>query len=87
MIYLSNVHTKTAVPSAPYDITVLESVRDSMVIGWKQPKVTGGVDIQGYYINYREVVNDVPGKWREANIKSISDRAYRVSIAAECMHT
>ncbi|XP_072008235.1 myomesin-1 isoform X3 [Engystomops pustulosus] len=67
-----------AVPSAPYDITVLESVRDSMVITWKQPKVTGGVEIQGYYINYREVVNDVPGKWREANVKSISDRAYRV---------
>ncbi|XP_040287833.1 LOW QUALITY PROTEIN: myomesin-1 [Bufo bufo] len=67
-----------ATPSAPYDITVLESVRDSMVISWKQPKVSGGVDIQGYYINYREVVNGVPGKWKEGNIKSISDRAYRV---------
>ncbi|XP_073535213.1 myomesin-1 isoform X2 [Phyllobates terribilis] len=66
------------VPSAPYDITVLESVRDSMVIGWKQPKFTGGVDIQGYYINYREVVNGVPGTWKEANIKAISDRAYRI---------
>ncbi|XP_068093323.1 myomesin-1 isoform X2 [Hyperolius riggenbachi] len=65
-------------PSAPYDITVLESVRDSMVIGWKQPKITGGVEIQGYYVNFREVVDGVPGKWLEANIKAISDRAYRV---------
>nr|DBA24388.1 TPA: hypothetical protein GDO54_012054 [Pyxicephalus adspersus] len=65
-------------PSAPYDITVLESVRDSMVIGWKQPKISGGVDIKGYYVNIREVVNDIPGKWKEANIKAISDRAYRV---------
>ncbi|XP_069813833.1 myomesin-1 isoform X2 [Dendropsophus ebraccatus] len=72
------VKAAIAVPSAPYDITVLESVRDSMVIGWKQPKVTGGVDIQGYYINYREVVNGVPGRWREANVKAITDRAYRI---------
>ncbi|XP_044150699.1 myomesin-1 isoform X2 [Bufo gargarizans] len=72
------VKAAIATPSAPYDITVLESVRDSMVISWKQPKVSGGVDIQGYYINYREVVNGVPGKWKEGNVKSISDRAYRV---------
>ncbi|KAM8967470.1 myomesin-1 [Pelodytes ibericus] len=67
-----------AIPSAPYDITVLESVRDSMVIGWKQPKITGGVDIQGYYVNFREVIDGVPGKWQEGNVKAISDRAYRV---------
>ncbi|XP_063779614.1 myomesin-1 isoform X1 [Pseudophryne corroboree] len=72
------VKAAIATPSAPYDITVLESVCDSMVIGWKQPKVTGGVDIQGYYINYREVVDGVPEQWQEANVKPISDRAYRV---------
>ncbi|XP_068093324.1 myomesin-1 isoform X3 [Hyperolius riggenbachi] len=72
------VRAAIAAPSAPYDITVLESVRDSMVIGWKQPKITGGVEIQGYYVNFREVVDGVPGKWLEANIKAISDRAYRV---------
>ncbi|XP_066435702.1 myomesin-1 [Eleutherodactylus coqui] len=72
------VKAAIAVPSAPYDITVLESVQDSMVIGWKPPKISGGVEIQGYYINYREVVNGVPGRWREANVKSITDRAYRI---------
>lgn len=76
--YLCVVHVETAAPSPPYDITVLESVRDSMALGWKQPKVTGGTEITGYYVNYREVIGGVPGKWMEANIKAISERAYRV---------
>lgn len=49
-----------------------------MVLGWKQPKATGGTEITGYYVNYREVIGGVPGKWREANIKAVSERAYRV---------
>uniref|UniRef100_A0A8B9CTH8 Myomesin-1 n=1 Tax=Anser brachyrhynchus TaxID=132585 RepID=A0A8B9CTH8_9AVES len=72
-------------PSPPYDITVLESVRDSMVLGWKQPKVTGGTEITGYYVNYREVIGGVPGKWMEANIKAISERAYRIQNLKENM--
>ncbi|XP_077208781.1 myomesin-1 isoform X1 [Paroedura picta] len=67
-----------ATPSPPYDITVLESVRDSMVLGWKQPKSIGGAEITGYYVNYREVIGGKPGEWKEANIKAISERAYRV---------
>uniref|UniRef100_A0A8B9DDY7 Myomesin-1 n=1 Tax=Anser cygnoides TaxID=8845 RepID=A0A8B9DDY7_ANSCY len=74
-----------AAPSPPYDITVLESVRDSMVLGWKQPKVTGGTEITGYYVNYREVIGGVPGKWMEANIKAISERAYRIQNLKENM--
>ncbi|KAM9308545.1 myomesin-1 [Gastrophryne carolinensis] len=72
-------------PSSPYDITVLESERDSMVIGWKPPKITGGLDIQGYYVNFREVVDGVPEKWQEANIKPISDRAYKILDLKENM--
>ncbi|XP_053099304.1 myomesin-1 isoform X2 [Hemicordylus capensis] len=74
-----------APPSPPYDITVLESVRDSMVLGWKQPKTIGGVEITGYYVNYREVINGVPREWREANIKAVSERAYRVHDLKENM--
>uniref|UniRef100_A0A8C0B910 Myomesin-1 n=1 Tax=Buteo japonicus TaxID=224669 RepID=A0A8C0B910_9AVES len=74
-----------AAPSPPYDIMVLESVRDSMVLGWKQPKVTGGTEITGYYVNYREVVDGVPGKWMEANIKAISEKAYRIQNLKENM--
>lgn len=72
----------TAAPSPPYDITCLESFRDSMVLGWKQPDNSGGAEITGYYVNYREVTDGKPGPWREANIKAVSEEAYKVSGAA-----
>uniref|UniRef100_A0A8C2A358 Myomesin-1 n=1 Tax=Cyprinus carpio TaxID=7962 RepID=A0A8C2A358_CYPCA len=72
-------------PTPPYGITVLECVRDSMVLAWKQPTFIGGADITGYFIDYREVIGGVPGKWHEANIKSVSERAYRVSELKENM--
>ncbi|XP_078137423.1 myomesin-1 [Sander vitreus] len=70
-------------PAPPYGITVLECVCDSMVLAWKQPTFIGGADITGYFVDYREVTDGVPGKWHEANIKAISDRAYRVSDLKE----
>ncbi|XP_019402147.1 PREDICTED: myomesin-1 isoform X2 [Crocodylus porosus] len=79
------VKAAIASPSPPYDITVLESVRDSMVLGWKQPKVIGGAEITGYYVDYREVIDGIPGKWKEANIKPISERAYRITNLKENM--
>ncbi|XP_034285429.1 myomesin-1 isoform X4 [Pantherophis guttatus] len=79
------VKAAIAPPSPPYDITVLESVRQSMVLGWKQPKVIGGAEITGYYVNYREVIGGVPGEWKEANIKAISERAYRINDLKENM--
>ncbi|XP_076992003.1 myomesin-1 isoform X3 [Tamandua tetradactyla] len=79
------VKAAVAAPSPPYDITCLESFRDSMVLGWKQPDKTGGADITGYYVNYREVIDGVPGKWREANIKAVSDQAYKISNLKENM--
>lgn len=76
---LTSVHIATAAPSPPYDITCLESLRDSMVLGWKQPDKSGGAEITGYYVNYREVIDGVPGRWREANIKAVSEEVYKVS--------
>ncbi|KAM3860464.1 myomesin-1 [Diretmus argenteus] len=72
-----------ATPAPPYGITVLECVRDAMVLAWKQPSFIGGADITGYFVDYREIIDEVPGKWHEANIKSVSDRAYRVSDLKE----
>ena len=51
-----------------------------MVLGWKQPAFVGGSDITGYFVDYREVISGVAGQWHEANIQSVSDRAYRVSV-------
>uniref|UniRef100_G3TDM5 Myomesin-1 n=1 Tax=Loxodonta africana TaxID=9785 RepID=G3TDM5_LOXAF len=82
---LKKNHIATATPSPPYDITCLESFRDSMVLGWKQPEKTGGAEISGYYVNYREVIDGVPGKWKEANIKAVSDQAYKISNLKENM--
>ncbi|XP_045383352.1 myomesin-1 isoform X2 [Lemur catta] len=79
------VKAAIAAPSPPYGITCLESCRDSMVLGWKQPDNTGGAEITGYYVNYREVIGGVPGKWREANIKAVSDEAYKISDLKENM--
>ncbi|XP_029935773.1 M-protein, striated muscle [Myripristis murdjan] len=79
------VEVKAAIasPAPPYGITVLECVRDAMVLAWKQPTFIGGADIVGYFVDYREVVDGVPGKWHEANIKCVSERAYRVSDLKE----
>lgn len=79
------VKAAIASPTPPYGITVLECVRDSMVLAWKQPTFIGGADITGYFVDYREVIGGVPGKWHEANIKAVSDRAYRVSELKENM--
>lgn len=54
-----------------------------MVLAWKQPTFIGGADITGYFVDYREVIDGVPGKWHEANIKSVSERAYRVTDLKE----
>ncbi|KAM5304337.1 myomesin-1 isoform 2-T2 [Glossophaga mutica] len=77
------VKAAIAAPSPPYDIACLESFRDSMVLGWKQPDKSGGAEITGYYVNYREVIDGVPGRWREANIKAVSEEAYKISNLKE----
>ncbi|XP_067279215.1 myomesin-1 isoform X2 [Pseudorasbora parva] len=79
------VKAAIASPAPPFGISVLECVRDAMVLAWKQPTFIGGADITGYFVDYREVINGVPGKWHEANIKSVSERAYRVSELKENM--
>nr|XP_057915306.1 M-protein, striated muscle isoform X8 [Doryrhamphus excisus] len=77
------VKAAIATPAPPFGITVLECVRDSMVLAWKQPAFIGGADITGYFVDYRDVIDGVPGKWHEANIKAVSDRAYRVTDLKE----
>ncbi|XP_043921501.1 myomesin-1 [Protopterus annectens] len=79
------VKAAIAPPAPPYDITVLECVKDSMVLGWKQPKFQGGTDVTGYYVNFREIIGGKPGKWQEANIKPVSERAYRIQNLKENM--
>ncbi|XP_077592599.1 myomesin-1 [Stigmatopora nigra] len=79
------VEVKAAIasPAPPFGISVLECVADSMVLAWKQPTFAGGADITGYFVDYRQVVDGVPGKWHEANVRAVAERAYRVTDLKE----
>lgn len=59
---------------------MLEGVRDAMVLAWKQPASAGGAEVTGYFVDYREVTEGVAGQWHEANIRAVSERAYRVRL-------
>uniref|UniRef100_A0A4W3K9K3 Myomesin-1 n=1 Tax=Callorhinchus milii TaxID=7868 RepID=A0A4W3K9K3_CALMI len=76
---------QTVSPDPPYGITVLESVRNSMVLGWKEPKFHGGSEITGYFVDYCEVIDGICSKWHEGHIKAISERAYRIENLKENM--
>uniref|UniRef100_A0A8C4R378 Myomesin 1 n=1 Tax=Eptatretus burgeri TaxID=7764 RepID=A0A8C4R378_EPTBU len=73
------VFAALARPSAPYDLSLLASTCDSMVISWKAPKTNGGACISAYYIDYREVCNGEPGPWMEGISTCVTPCAYQVS--------
>ncbi|XP_043535108.1 myomesin-2 isoform X1 [Chiloscyllium plagiosum] len=64
-----------AAPSSPYGITLLDCTNDSMTLGWKAPRFTGGSDIIGYYMDHREITDL---HWHESNIKPITGRVHKV---------
>lgn len=70
------------VPSPPSTVTLLERVRDYMVLGWQAPAKTGGADIRGYYLDYRTIKGNVKSKWHEINTKASTDTTYKVTSQA-----
>uniref|UniRef100_A0A8B9LH12 Myomesin 1a (skelemin) n=1 Tax=Astyanax mexicanus TaxID=7994 RepID=A0A8B9LH12_ASTMX len=71
------------VPSPPSAVTLLERVRDYMVVGWQAPAKTGGADIRGYYLDYRTVKGNVKSKWHEVNLKAVTTTTYKVENLKE----
>ncbi|XP_069741311.1 myomesin-2 isoform X2 [Narcine bancroftii] len=69
------VQAALTVPSSPYGITLLDCASNSMTLGWKAPRFTGGSEITGYYMDHREVTDL---QWHESNIKAISGTVYKV---------
>ncbi|XP_073531493.1 myomesin-2 isoform X2 [Phyllobates terribilis] len=67
-------------PSHPYGITLLSCDGQSMTLGWKLPKVTGGSNITGYYIDKREA-NHL--NWHEVNSRQVQERIYKVESLEE----
>uniref|UniRef100_A0A8D3C2U9 Myomesin 1a (skelemin) n=1 Tax=Scophthalmus maximus TaxID=52904 RepID=A0A8D3C2U9_SCOMX len=65
--------------SLPTGVTLLEAVKDFMVLGWNEPASNGGADIRGYFVDYRTVKGSVVGKWHEMNHQALTTTTYKVS--------
>ncbi|KAJ8378855.1 hypothetical protein AAFF_G00233570 [Aldrovandia affinis] len=77
------VKAAIAAPEPPTGVTLLESQRDYMVLGWQAPSFTGGVDISGYFLDYRTVTGGVEGQWHELNTRAVSERSYKAENLKE----
>uniref|UniRef100_A0A4W4F323 Myomesin 1a (skelemin) n=1 Tax=Electrophorus electricus TaxID=8005 RepID=A0A4W4F323_ELEEL len=80
---LTHVISCPAVPSPPLTVTMVERVRDCMVVSWRAPANTGGADIRGYYLDYRTVKGSIKSQWREINVKIITGTTYKVENLKE----
>nr|XP_056712242.1 myomesin-2 [Euleptes europaea] len=67
-------------PSYPYGITLLNCDGQSMTIGWKLPRYSGGSNILGYYIDKREAHHH---NWHEVNSSLTKERIYMVEDLRE----
>lgn len=75
-----------ATPGKPTGVTLLEAVKDCMVLGWSAPANDGGADVRGYFVDYRAVKGDVVGKWHEMNLQAVTTTSYKVSSSAANPH-
>uniref|UniRef100_A0A3Q2ZGR0 Myomesin 1a (skelemin) n=1 Tax=Kryptolebias marmoratus TaxID=37003 RepID=A0A3Q2ZGR0_KRYMA len=68
---------------SPTGVTLLEAVKDYMVVGWTAPEKNGGADIRGYFVDYRSVKGNVFGKWHEMNLKALTTTSYKAENLKE----
>ncbi|XP_075928192.1 myomesin-1-like isoform X1 [Petromyzon marinus] len=69
--------------SPPSSLTLLESRGDAMLLGWKAPHFSGGADVTGYFVDFREVDGDAVGPWREANARPVPEQLLWISHLQE----
>uniref|UniRef100_A0A3B3UQS6 Myomesin 1a (skelemin) n=1 Tax=Poecilia latipinna TaxID=48699 RepID=A0A3B3UQS6_9TELE len=77
------VQAAIAVPASPTNVTLLEAVKDYMVLGWTAPTDNGGADIRGYFVDYRTVKGNIYGKWHELNLKALTTTSYKAENLKE----
>ncbi|KAM9322496.1 myomesin 1a (skelemin) [Pholidichthys leucotaenia] len=77
------VKAAVSVPGRPTGVTLLEAVKDYMVLGWTAPANNGGADVRGYFVDYRTVKGDVVGKWHEMNLKALTTASYKAENLKE----
>lgn len=87
MMLIGSCSLYTAVPGEPTSVTLLEAVKDHMVVGWAAPENNGGADVRGYFVDYRSVKGNVVGKWHEMNQKALTTTSYKVSSLPSQNHT
>uniref|UniRef100_A0A672GDG1 Myomesin 1a (skelemin) n=1 Tax=Salarias fasciatus TaxID=181472 RepID=A0A672GDG1_SALFA len=66
-----------------YDVTMLEAVKDYMILSWNPPAHDGGADIRGYFVDYRTVKGGVAGKWHEMNHKALTTTTFKAEDLKE----
>ncbi|MED6280303.1 hypothetical protein CHARACLAT_009372, partial [Characodon lateralis] len=77
------VQAAISVPARPTNVTLLEAVRDYMVLGWTAPTNNGGADIRGYFVDFRTVKGNVYGKWHEMNQKALTTTSFKAENLKE----
>ncbi|XP_056277833.1 myomesin 1a (skelemin) isoform X2 [Pseudoliparis swirei] len=77
------VQAAISVPGKATGVTMLEAVKDYMMLAWTQPASNGGADIRGYFVDYRTVKGDVVGKWHELNLKAVTATSYKAENLKE----
>lgn len=77
------VQAAISVPGKPTNVTLLEAVKDHMVLGWSAPANDGGADIRGYFVDYRTVKGGVHGKWHEMNHEAVTTTSYKAENLKE----
>uniref|UniRef100_A0A4W6F401 Myomesin 1a (skelemin) n=1 Tax=Lates calcarifer TaxID=8187 RepID=A0A4W6F401_LATCA len=68
------------VPGKATGVTLLEAVKDYMVLTWTAPANNGGADIRGYFVDYRTVKGNVVGKWHEMNHQALTTTSYKENV-------
>uniref|UniRef100_A0A8C5NHV5 Myomesin-2-like n=1 Tax=Gouania willdenowi TaxID=441366 RepID=A0A8C5NHV5_GOUWI len=72
-----------AIPGKPSDVTMLEAVKDYMMLTWSPPANNGGADVRGYFVDYRTVKDGIFGKWHEMNHQALSTASYKAENLKE----
>ncbi|XP_054422183.1 myomesin-2 [Pteronotus mesoamericanus] len=74
------VQAPLTVPSYPYGITLLRCDGQSMTLGWKAPRFSGGSPVLGYFVDQREAQHR---NWHEVNAAPVGERILTVDGLTE----
>uniref|UniRef100_A0A665WT73 Myomesin 1a (skelemin) n=1 Tax=Echeneis naucrates TaxID=173247 RepID=A0A665WT73_ECHNA len=72
-----------AVPGKPTGVTLVEAVKDYMILAWTEAANNGGADVRGYFVDYRTVKGGIVGKWHEMNHKALTTTSYKAENLKE----